>query len=89
MTKFSQLTSSQQTAAALEAVRRAIAGNRMRENDAEALQHAASILELFIVPELDGLKTELVGPRDFFDTLAMKPSKTLKGGADDSKHSLE
>ena len=84
MTKFSQLTSSQQTAAALEAVRRAIAGVRMRENDAEALQHAASILELFIVPEPDGLKTELVGPRDLFDHWA-----TLKGGADDAKHSLE
>ena len=76
MTKFSQLTSSQQTAAALEAVRRAIAGVRMREHDAEALKHAASILELFIVPEPDGLKTELVGPPTLFDHWA-----TLEGGA--------
>ena len=79
MSKFSQLTSSQQTAAALEAVRRAIAGVRMREHDAEALQHAASILGLFIVPETNDLKTEFVGPRDFFDTLAMQPNKTPEG----------
>ena len=79
MTKFSQLTSSQQTAAALEAVRRAIAGVRMREHDAEALKHAASILELFIVPEVDYDKREreFVGPRDLFGHWA-----TLKGGAD-------
>ena len=81
MTKFSQLTSSQQTAAALEAVRRAIAGARMREHDAEALQHAASILELFIVPKVDydEREREYVGPRDFFDTLAMQPNKTPEG----------
>ena len=82
MSKFSQLTSSQQTAAALEAVRRAIAGARMRENDAEALQHAASILELFIVPETNELKTEFVGPRDFLDHLAMLPNKTPEGRHD-------
>ena len=84
MTKFIHLKNSEKNAAARDAVLRAMAGVRMRENDAEALQHAASILELFIVPEPDGLKTELVGPRDFLDHLAAQ-----NGGADDAKHPLE
>ena len=77
MTKFIHLKNSEKNAAARDAVLRAVAGVRMRENDAEALQHAASILELFIVPEPDGLKTELVGPPTLFDHWA-----TLEGGAD-------
>lgn len=67
--KFSQLTPRQQATAALEAVRRASAGSRMRQLDAEALQHAASILELFIPPmvDYDKREREFVGPRDLFD----------------------
>ena len=84
MTKFIHLKNSQKNAAARDAVLRAMAGVRMRENDADALQHAASILELFIAPETNDLKTEFVGPHDLFDHWA-----TLKGGADDAKHSLE
>ena len=74
--KFSQLTPRQQATAALEAVRRASAGSRMRQLDAEALQHAASLIELFIAPEPNSLRTELAGPPDIFDHLA-----TQKGGA--------
>ena len=84
MTKFIHLKNSEKNAAARDAIHRVLSGVRMRENDAEALQHAASILELFIVPETNELKTEFVGPRDLFDHWA-----TLKGGADDAKHSLE
>ena len=74
--KFSQLTPRQQAIAALEAVRRTSAGSRMRQLDADALQHAASLIELFIAPEPNDLRTELVGPPDIFDHLA-----TQKGGA--------
>ena len=70
--KFSQLTPRQQAIAALEAVRRTSAGSRMRQLDAEALQHAASLIELFIAPEPnDKHQREFVGPRDYFDTLAL------------------
>ena len=77
MTKFIHLKNSEKNAAARDAIHRVLSGARMREHDAEALQHAASILELFIVPEPDGLKTELVGPPTLFDHWA-----TLEGGAD-------
>ena len=78
MTKFIHLKNSEKNAAARDAIHRVLSGVRMRENDAEALQHAASILELFIAPEVDYDKREreFVGPRDLFDHWA-----TLKGGA--------
>ena len=81
MTKFIHLKNSEKNAAARDAIHRVLSGARMREHDAEALQHAASILELFIVPEVDYDKREreFVGPRDFFDTLAMQPNKTPEG----------
>ena len=77
MTKFLHLTNNQKNAAARDAVLRVLAGSRMRQLDAEALQHAASLIELFIAPEPNDLRTELVGPPDIFDHLA-----TQNGGSD-------